>query len=411
MDDASTLITAIAVHISMNELDYALETVDEGTFENLAAAFLRSRGYRTREIGVTDRLEGWNARVAMRVRSGIAHASIAEDWRAQLRADAETLKRMEEERGERYHLFVFVTNQDVTGQQEFDMEDEIAEEYGWRLRLYHRQDLLGEIYNHVPGLAKHHLDVNLGFDTDHRANLEELLAERLNAIQERREEATELEPGPAVAVHVVPNGIFSTRKTRSTADVPDPSVLAGPDSTAVDARGKLKVAYDYEDADGTLGCRGYALLRNDGLYESSTRRLFYESERGDLLLRSCAEGEDPGLDAAVVVAMRNALAHLSRMGYSATASVWVSVLDAAGAKLDCGRVEQSAASSPALGVDRYSTEVVTASIDDREHEGVVKDLEPALSELWREFGYPAGTYNVEDGEWIGDRAVDELPFP
>ena len=25
------------------------------------------------------------------------------------------------------------------------MEDEIAREYGWRLRLYHRQDLIGEL--------------------------------------------------------------------------------------------------------------------------------------------------------------------------------------------------------------------------------------------------------------------------
>lgn len=393
----------------MNELDYALETVDEGTFENLAAAFLRSRGYRTREIGVSDAFEGWNARVAMRVRSGIAHASIAEDWREQLREDAEKLKRMEEENDERYHLFVFVTNQDVTGQQEFDMEDEIAEEYGWRLRLYHRQDLLGEIYNNVPGLAKHHLDVNLGFDTDHLANLEELLTGRLDAIQERRDEATELEPGPTVAVHVVPNGVFSTRKTRSTADMPDPSVLAEPALGAVDARGKLKVAYDYEN--GALGCRGYALLRNDGLYESATTRLFYESDRDGLLLRASVNGDVPGLDASIVVAVRNALAHLRAMGYSAAASVWISVLDASGAKLDSGRVEQPAASSPALGVDRYSTEVVTASIADRQYEEVVKELEPALSELWREFGYPAGTRNVEDGEWTGDRVIDDHPFP
>lgn len=392
----------------MNELDYALETVDEETFENLAAAFLRSRGYRTQEIGVSETLDGWDARVAMRVRSGIAHASIAEDWREQLRADAEKLKEMEEERNERYHLFVFVTNRDVTGQQEYDMEDEIAEEYGWRLRLYHRQDLLGEIYNNVPGLAKHHLDVNLGFDTDHLANLEELLTERLNAIQERRDEATDLDPGPAVAIHVVPNGIFSTRKTRSTADMPDPSVLSEPVSVATDARGKLKVAYD---RDGGLGYRGYALLRNDGLYESVTTRLFYESEPDELLLRASAEDDAPGLDASVVVAVRETLAHLSSMGYSATASVWISVLDAADAKLDRGRVERSSTSPPALGIDRYSTEVVTASIADREREAVLEDLEPALSELWRQFGYSEGTRHVEDSEWHGGVVGDDLPSP
>lgn len=290
------------------------------------------------------------------------------------------------------------------------MEDEIAEEYGWRLRLYHRQDLLGEIYNNVPGLAKHHLDVNLGFDTDHLANLEELLTERLNAIQERRDEATDLDPGPTVAVHVVPNGIFSTRKTRSTAGMPNPSVLSEPVSVATDARGKLKVAYD---RDGGLGYRGYALLRNDGLYESVTTRLFSESERGEPSLRAAVEDEDdaPGLDASVVVAVRETLAHLSAMGYSATASVWISVLDAADSKLDSGRVERSPTATPALGVDRYSTEVVTASIGDRERDAVLTDLEPALSELWRQFGYAEGTRNVEDGEWRGGVVGDDLPSP
>jgi hypothetical protein len=54
---------------------------------------------------------------------------------------------------------------------------------------------------------------------------------------------------------------------------------------------------------------------------------------------------------------------------------------------------------------------VTASIDDRAFEAVVRDLEPALSELWRQFGHPAGTDNVEDGEWVGERAVEDRTLP
>ena len=68
------------------------------------------------------------------------------------------------------------------------------------------------------------------------------------------------------------------------------------------------------------------------------------------------------------------------------------------------------ASSSALGVDRYNTEVVTASIGNRELKAVLRELEPALSELWRQFGHPEGTHNVEDGEWRGDSA-DEPAFP
>ncbi|MFC7007457.1 hypothetical protein [Halalkalicoccus salilacus] len=142
-----------------------------------------------------------------------------------------------------------------------------------------------------------------------------------------------------------------------------------------------------------------------------TTRLFYESEPGELLLRASAEDDAPGLDASVVVAVRETLAHLSSMGYSATASVWISVLGAADAKLDRGRVERSSTSPPALGIDRYSTEVVTTSIADREREAVLEDLEPALSELWRQFGYSEGTRHVEDGEWHGGVVGDDLPSP
>ncbi|ADJ15272.1 hypothetical protein [Halalkalicoccus jeotgali] len=373
----------------MKELEYAIEAADEGTFENVAAAFIRSRGYRTKEFRA-DTGE-WSARIWMRSRPGIACASVAADWREALRASARKVKRIERERGEEYGLFVFVTNRDVTGLQEFDMEDEIWKEYGWRLRLYHRQDLIGELYNTAPGLAKHHLDINLGFDTDHLATLEELRDERLDGIRARDGAATELAPGPAVALHVVPNGIFSFERRWASSEIPDPSVLAATDTPAVDARETLKIAYDRDDDEYA----GYGLIRHDGLYESATTRLFRLS--GDELLVRTA-GETAGLDAAVVAAVREALAALSSMGFSATASVWISVLDAADARLDH---DDAHGPTGPFGFDRYSTRVATASIADREHATVVRDLEPALSELWRAFGHPDGTPNVEDGEWRG----------
>jgi hypothetical protein len=32
---------------------------------------------------------------------------------------------------------------------------------------------------------------------------------------------------------------------------------------------------------------------------------------------------------------------------------------------------------------------------------LIRNLEPMLSEIWREFSYPDGTKNIEAGEWIG----------
>ncbi len=388
----------------MNELDYALETADGRTFRNLSAAFLRSRGYRIPESG-----DDGPTRVWMEDLTGFASASVRRDWRRKLREDAEEAERLEEDREGSDDLLVFVTNRTVTGLQRLDVEREIEREYGWRLRLYDRQDLLGAIHGEAPGLAKHHLDVNLGFDTNHLANLEELRDERLEVIRDRRREATELDPGPAVAVHVVPNGVFSTEKRRSSMGIPSPSVLAEHVSFAVDTRGKLKVAYG---RGGTEGYRGYALLRNDGLYESATTDLFFEPDDGGLWLRSSVGSGTPGLDASVVIAVRDTLAHLSEMGFAGTASIWVSLLDAAGAKLDRGRFEPSIPSSSALKVDGYVTDVATSSIAHRDHEDVMGDLEPALSELWREFGYPDGTPHIEAGEWRGGAiTAGDFAFP
>lgn len=377
----------------MKELEYALDVADGATFVNLAAAFLRSRGYRTKEF--RPRSGEWSARIWMRSRPGIACASVAPDWREALRSSARKAKRIERERETEYGLFVFVTNQDVTGLQEFDMEDEIAREYGWRLRLYHRQDLIGELYNTAPGLAKHHLDINLGFDTDHLAVLEELRDERLDAIHSRTEEAVDLPEGPVVALHVVPNGIFSTERRHASTDLPKPASLSGADSTAVDERTELKIAYDPGTDDEYTG---YALLRTDGLYESVTTALF-ERAGETLAVRAVGNEDEPGLDAATVATTRETLAHVSAMGFSATASVWVSLLDAADAGLDAGTGTDSA---PPLGFDRYTTRVGTMSITDRELPTVLAGVEPLLSELWRAFGHPDGTPSIEDGEWVGE---------
>lgn len=381
----------------MKALDYAIDTVDEETFANLAAAFIRSRGYRTKE-GI-ERGE-WGARVWMRARPGIACASVEPDWQSELRTSARKVKRLEHDGNTDYELFVFVTNQDVTGLQEFEMEDEIRREFGWRLRLYHRQDLLGEIYNTTPGLAKHHLDVNLGFETGHLATLEELRDERLDAIEERKDEATDLRRGPVVVLHVIPNGIFSTEKRRASADLPDPHLPSGRDSPALDTRSELKIAYDHpEDTEQTAAgveYTEYALLRTDGLYEAVTTVLFEQSETG-VILRS-GRNSAPNLDASVVFTVNESLSQLAAIGFSATASVWITVLGGEDVHMSPDEGDLSVS----LGFERYTTKVATASIGTHETTTVLADLEPILSELWRAFGYPDGTPQVEAGEWVGE---------
>lgn len=94
------------------------------------------------------------------------------------------------------------------------MEAEISEEYGWQLKLYHRQNLFGLIHSENPDLADRYLDVNLRYDTDYLAELEEIRDQRLDIIQNWQNAANVLPDGAAVAVHVIPNGITSTQPIR-----------------------------------------------------------------------------------------------------------------------------------------------------------------------------------------------------
>lgn len=106
----------------MDELGFALDTIDGRAFEDFAMAFLREEGYKIHESGGTGPDGGWDARVEMGSRHGISHVSKRKDWRRKLREDAKKVKELEDDRSEEYDLFVFVTSQEVQGNQQLEMK-------------------------------------------------------------------------------------------------------------------------------------------------------------------------------------------------------------------------------------------------------------------------------------------------
>lgn len=255
----------------MDELEFALENIGGHAFEDFAMAFLREQGYSVHESGESGPDGGWDAQIELGSRNGIAHASVQETWRRKLRNDAEKVATLEEDRGEDYDLFVFVTNQDVGGSQELDMEEEIREEYGWTLNIHHRKEILGELRQNSQGLAEDFLDVDLQKDRGHVEEIEELCSDRLDKIQAREGYASDLIEGPAVVLHIIPNGVLLKSKT-SPESIPDPSVLFEDLTTYGETKGKYTITYGNN---GTIDEQGsYAVLRNDGLYESASVSAF-----------------------------------------------------------------------------------------------------------------------------------------
>lgn len=377
----------------MDDLEFALSNIRGHAFEDFAMAFLWEQGYSVHESGESGPDGGWDAQLELGGRTGIAHASVQKRWRRKLRSDAEKVADLEEDRGEDYDLLVFVTNQDVGGSQELDMEEEIRDEYGWTLKLHHQKEILGELRQNSQGLAEDFFDVDLQRDSDHVEEIEEFLENQLDEIQAREGYAGDFVEGPALVLHVIPNGVLSKSKNRP-GSIPEPFVLYEERENYGEAKGKYTISYGKDGSPGEH--HAYAVLRNDGLYESASFSAFIEKRNEVWLQGFIQNGVGIGLDASVVLAARRAMKDLSEMGFSGTAFAYLSLLDAGDVQLVTPRHLDGIEPSPkTIDTDRYTTEYATLQIGDKE---VIEGLEPVLDELWREFGTD-GTPNIEDGKW------------
>lgn len=374
----------------MDELEYALSNISGTSFEEFAMDYLRAQGYEVHESGSQGRDGGWDARIKLGDQSGIAHASKRKDWRVKLRDDAEKVENLEEERDESYDIFVFLTNRHVSGEQELEIESEIREEYGWNLILHHQTEILGELRQNHAELADRHLGVDVGGEPEYVDELESRREERLGKICDRTEEAVDLNEGPTVALHVIPNSVFSNEKIRLT-NLSPPLVIGDTAIGRTETKGKVQFTCERSGD-------GYAFIRNDGLFETATTGMFRRGHNEDeLWINGIVSQRRVGLDAGVILTLRKALDSLSDSGLSGVASVSLSLMNAENAKLYYeDRIRRPFDSQPTFGETRYSTEFITVDIGETE---IIQDVEPMLSEVWRQFGKEEGTINIDDGEW------------
>jgi hypothetical protein len=232
--------------------------------------------------------------------------------------------------------------------------------------------------------------VDIGGGPEYLDKLKSLRETRLDEIQNRSGEAEDLDEGPTVVLHVIPNSVFSHETVRP-ADLLSPSVLGDTIISGGETRGKMQYTHEHRGD-------GYAFIRNDGLVETATTSMFYEGhEEGELWISGIVQSGGMGLDGAVILTLRQALKALSDAGVSGVASVSLSLLNAENVKLhyDTG-IRSPFQSHAVLGASRYSTEFVTVDIGETE---IIQVIEPMLSEVWRQFGIEEGTKNIDEGEW------------
>lgn len=383
----------------MEELEFGLETIGGKRFEKLTMDFLRSEGYDIHESGELGSDGGWDAEVEVKDKEGIVHASTQKTWRQKLREDAESVRELEKERSKNYEIMVFVTNQHVTGKQELEIKSEIEEKYGWSLTLIHRTRLLGELRQNKQELAKRFLDVELDTESSHLEEIEDLREQLLDDIVARRHRAGNLVKEPIIVLHVIPAGTFSRQKIGSIDLISDPELLFERNNHRTETKGKYKITYGQGSSQESIS--SYSIIRNDGIYEcvstTSNRSSGFTEYDGGNYLQGGITRNIIGLDPSVVLTVQEALSAISDMGFSGNAFISLSFIDAADVELN-NRAERPQTLFDLdykLEQDFYTTELYTVEIEGNES---IKDIEPLLSEVWREFGYEE-TPNINDGNW------------
>ena len=389
----------------MDKLEYAFDTIDWNTFEKFSMAFLREEGYEVRESGAAGPDGGWDGRVRLGDIEGIAHASTAENWRSKLRSDATKVENLETEMDESYDIFVFLTNQEVGGEQQLEIEKEIQNEFGWRLKLHHRREILGKLRQQHQELARGFLDIDLGVANEHLNEIKKFANQKLEDISNREGYANDLTDGPTLVLQIIPNAIFSSPTNSNPNEIPEPRVVFEKKPQYSEKHGKYTKFY----GSGASGDKmnSYAVLTNDGYYESaSTPYKYYGSSPSSAFIEKKNEiwlqghpynNLGLGLDAGIILTTKSTLNRLSDMGFSGTAFIRISLFEVHDVKLSVqlDEFKHFGLNPPQFDKSQYSTEFVNISV---QGEKLIERLQPILSEIWIEFT-ESPTPCIKNGEW------------
>jgi hypothetical protein len=226
-------------------------------------------------------------------------------------------------------------------------------------------------------------------------SIQDIVSNRLNAISSRESRIENLGESPAVALHLIPENVNEATPTdiRSISD-PRPFWAFAGGHTQIKGKEVLTSHRDRKRRGDRWG--SYTLIRSNGVYEGVSIRGFYEARERQFLQCDVHE-RGPGLDAAVVLGIREGMSVLEELGNESKVWAYLSLVDAEGVSYQFNRGLWESVSEE-LETNRYSTD--PAKLDPKRSSYMVQ-IERLLSEIHRAIGHREGTDNIEDAEWIG----------
>lgn len=203
-------------------VEAALIALTPQDFEKLAVDFLSARQYDdVKPTGTKGSDGGRDATFRIGEHSGVMHASTTSKDRLREKVHEDAKKAAKHDCN--YDHFIFITSADPSYTLRTNIEKEVQDEHGWHVEIIAREQLRKDLSMEYPELAREHLRVNPSVgDRNVLDEIREHRDERLAKIQKRSNLPNPLPEGPAVVLHLYPNGVFSMDYETLPEDLPAP---------------------------------------------------------------------------------------------------------------------------------------------------------------------------------------------
>lgn len=386
-------------------LEALLQGIGNGAqLEQIAADLLVREEYDVDPTGTQGADGGRDALLTRGDENGILHCSITDSWEPKVKDDADK----SENRSENFDCFVFMTTADPGTTKRDRVEEELREEYGWRVEIRDlqrlRNSLQGDPANHDLVREHLHIDPYRAFQNP-RAHTDEFYEERLERLHQRtaqyggiieeyrtskggsRTEEQIVEDPPLLAIHLVPVEAFSSSISRSVTELPDIPSLGRYDRYT-DRYGHYLINGSNDEQDLFSE---YTCFHEDGWAEAITTHTWAKSEESRLLST---------IDKTSVEFVQKAISWFQEVNLRPPFFVYLTLIDASDYKIATHPRISSPHRMRPVGTDEFRLGNVRLDTYDAD---VPMMLHDSLDSLWRQVGWQNGsihyqTKSSEEGE-------------
>ncbi|WP_336346196.1 hypothetical protein [Halalkalicoccus ordinarius] len=377
-------------------IEAVLQAIGDGAqLEQLASDLLQREGYNVNPTGTRGPDNKRDALLSRNDEQGILHCSISQDLENKLRNDAQKAA----SRNDSYDIFIFATTQNPSGSKRDRLEDEISDEYGWRVQILDLQRLRNKLQGNPDNhdLIRDHLRINpnRAFE-DPEEDAQEFYQSRIEELQayngyygsiEPEDDLTGREERPILTVHMIPAEAFGSDHDRLGSELPDPPGFRR--SGYTQQYGDFVITGDNNGLNGENPFTSYACFHEDGWAEVVTVDILPQTDNPELTTM---------IDKYVVDFVEDALDWYAEVGINPPFYTYLTVLNAAEYTIYVPKPIWGPHNRREIGddvfrfgeirIDRYDTDVPTI-------------LQQPLYRLWMRTGWPGSLhYNEikENGE-------------